>query len=61
MSIDRRIAMDRDSTQSTWERPCGGKNYSQRNFFCWLDKLEKDLHDATVSDELYNIADKGDE
>jgi hypothetical protein len=52
---------DRDSIQTTWERPCGGRNYAQRKFFYWLDKLEKDLHDATVSDKLTNISDKDSE
>ena len=39
--------VDKDSTQSTWERPCGGRNYAQRNFFRWLDKLEKNIYEST--------------
>lgn len=35
---------DRDSTQTTWERPCGGSAYAH---FCeFVDKMEMDLHNA---------------
>lgn len=56
--------VDKDSTQSTWERPSSGRDYA---FFEFVKKLEMDLHNAMRSDlgygdeKLYNIPDKDSE
>lgn len=37
---------DRDSTQTTWERPSAGRDYTSEAYYILMGQLELNMHNA---------------